>query len=148
MFDTDDDDQQQQGPKALREAYETEKQKRIAAEAQIAEANEARRKLALIEAGIDLKSPTGELFAKAYDGEMTPEAITAAAQRYGVVAPPPPVTAPPAEQAAWDRMNAANAGSGPADALTPSDLDRIKQAESPEEIERAVREINERGRII
>lgn len=149
MFDSDDvEDQNQQGPKALREAYEAEKQRRQQAEQALAEAEQARRKLALIEAGIDLRTPTGQLFADAYKGDLTQEAINEAAQKYGVIAPPPPpVAAPPAEQQAWAGMTATNAGAGAADALTPSDMDRLKQATTPKEIEELVREINERGQL-
>lgn len=147
MFDTDDVEDQNQGPKALRDAYEAEKQRRQQAEQALAEAEEARRKLALIEAGIDLKSPTGQLFADAYKGELSPDAITEAAQRYGVIAPPAPVTAPPAEQQAWAGMTATTAGAGASDALLPSDIDRLKQAKTEAELEALVREINERGEL-
>lgn len=151
MLDYDDVEEDQNptsGPKALRDAYEAEKTRRLQAEQALAEAEEARRKLALIEAGIDLKSPTGQLFADAYKGDLTQEAIAEAAARYGVIAPPAQsVTVPPQEQQAWSGMAQTNAGAGSVDALTPSDMDRLKQARTPSEIEALVREINERGQL-
>lgn len=45
----------------------------------------ALRKLALMEAGIDIAKPQGKLFAKAYDGELDTDAIKAAAIEYGVI---------------------------------------------------------------
>jgi hypothetical protein len=42
------------------------------------------RKSALLESGIDLNGPTGKLFAKHYDGDVSVEAIRAAASEYGL----------------------------------------------------------------
>lgn len=65
-------------PKGLpevRAALERETERRKALEAEVAEANTAKRELALMRAGVDLDNPVGKLFAKAYDGELDPEAI-------------------------------------------------------------------------
>ena len=42
------------------------------------ERDEAKRKLALVEAGVDTRSPVGKLFTDAYKGPLTEEAISAA----------------------------------------------------------------------
>lgn len=69
--------------------------------AKAAEAEAAQRKLAFIEAGIDVNSPTGKLFAKAYDGEFSLDAVKAAATEYGLIGEPPKVNADSGEQRAW-----------------------------------------------
>lgn len=89
---TPDDDQTPEGVRNLRAALEREKQR--------ADANEAAgRKLAMIEAGVDLSNPVAELFVSSYSGEMEPDAIKEAASKYGLVSDgttPPPT--PPAEE--------------------------------------------------
>jgi hypothetical protein len=50
----------------------------------------AQRELAFVRAGVDLDNPVGQLFAKAYDGELDKEAIGTAWTGLGVTAPPPP----------------------------------------------------------
>lgn len=81
---------------------------------EIETARSAQRELALIKAGVDVNSPTGRLFAKAYDGELDVDTVKSAAMEYGVVAPPSPTTATPDEQAAWTRTQAAQAAGSPA----------------------------------
>jgi hypothetical protein len=49
-----------------------------------AELHAANRKIAILEAGLDVESPVGELFVKVYDGETSPEALRAAADKYGI----------------------------------------------------------------
>lgn len=104
--------------------------KRLAEEA--AAGREAQRKLAFIEAGVDPTSPQGKLLAKAYDGDLTADAIKAAALEYGVIQAPPAVTAPPAEQQVWGQMTD-NANQGAASAVSLED--RIRAATSPQEVQ-------------
>lgn len=42
------------------------------------EAEQAKRELALVKAGVDTESPLGKMFHRSYDGELTKEAIQAA----------------------------------------------------------------------
>lgn len=67
MSTYDDDDQGPDIP-ALREAAKR-------GETAARERDEAKRKLALIEAGVDTKSPVGKLFTEAYKGPLTEDAI-------------------------------------------------------------------------
>lgn len=73
------------------------------------EAAAAKRDLALMQAGVDVTSGPGKLFAKAYDGDATVEAVKAAALEYGVIKPE--VT--PEERAAEQRIAAASSGGAP-----------------------------------
>jgi 23S rRNA U2552 (ribose-2'-O)-methylase RlmE/FtsJ len=81
---------------------------------QMESARSAQRELALIKAGVDISSPTGRLFAKAYDGELDVDAVKTAAMEYGVVSPPAATSASPEEQAAWSRTQSAQAAGSPA----------------------------------
>lgn len=107
--------------------------KRASREAEIAkqEAAQAKRELALIKAGIDLESGTGKLFAKAYDGEATPEAIKAAAQEFGLV-PTSQTTEVQNDLSAIDRISQASAGA--TGTVAPSAIDDIRSAKSTEDV--------------
>lgn len=53
-----------------------------------AELEQAKRELAFAKAGVDTESGVGALLFKAYDGELTVEAIKAQASELGIGAPP------------------------------------------------------------
>lgn len=96
-----------------------------------AEAEAAKRELAMLKAGIDLDSPQGKLFAKAYDGESSADAVRKAAEEYGVLDAPAPAI-PQEELDAIDRVS--RAGSVPA--ATPMDdpIALLNNAETPDQI--------------
>jgi len=78
-----------------------------------ADAEAAKKKLAFVEAGVDLSSPVAEYFVKGYDGEISAEAIKSAASKLNLTpqSAPAPQQVAPAEQQAWNRMgNAARVG--------------------------------------
>jgi hypothetical protein len=81
------------------------------------EAENARlvRDLALHQAGIDISTPIGKLFLKAYDGEPTADAIRSAAAEYGVL---PPDSTPNAGAATVQNRVADAAGDGEPDRKT------------------------------
>lgn len=92
-----------------------------------AEAEAARRELAFLKAGIDVDSPTGKLFAKAYDGSADLDSVKAAASEYGLI----PTSQEPAikdDLAALDRVSKASTGASAP--IEPSVFDRIKEAGS------------------
>lgn len=101
MADDQDDTQQpdSEGMKALRQAADEGK-------AAKREAAAAQRELALVKAGIDTDTPLGKMFSTAYDGDLTSDAIKAAAAEVGLVkapeAPVPPPTPTPAGVASVD----------------------------------------------
>lgn len=132
-----DDDAQDEAPKPKRNWRRELEAEAEAGKQAKAEAAAAKRELALIRAGIDLSTPQGKLFAKAYDGEPTADAIKAAAQEYGVLDTDTP-SVPADELAAHDRV--ANAASG---ATTPNDGDiasqELAKAETAEEVLAALR---------
>lgn len=136
-IDEHDDLDEMPIPKQMRQHIKALEADNKALREQVAEAAAARRKLALIEAGVDLNTPTGQLFAKAYDGELTVEAIKAQAEQYGVVAPPPATTASPAEQQAWQQQTRAQSeGSATGTDWTA----RFAAATTPDEVRAIQRE--------
>jgi len=88
--------------KQIRQAQRADRAARIQAEARATQLEtqaqaglEATRKLAFVEAGVDISSPAAKYFIKGYDGDLNVDAIKAAATEIGLVgAPPPPVTDP------------------------------------------------------
>lgn len=53
----------------------------------LSELESARREMAFMRAGVDTQSKLGQLLLKTYEGELTPEAITAEATELGLVRP-------------------------------------------------------------
>ena len=115
------------------------KQAKREAEEAMREASNAKRELALMKAGIDLESPTGKLFVKAYDGEISVDAIKAAASEYGLV-PTSQVAEVQNDLAALDRVSQASTGS--TGSVPPSAIDAIRGASSPEDVMRILAENN------
>lgn len=83
-------------PGALRERGDKAEAKAKELEAEL---NAAKRELALTRAGVP-EQGTGALFRKAYDGELTSEAIQAAMDEYGITSPEPTPAAAPAPEGA------------------------------------------------
>lgn len=76
-------------------------------EAKLLEATEAQKKLAFVEAGVDINAPASRYFVKGYDGEMTADAIRQAAQEVNLIAGMQPKAEVQAEQKVWDRVSRA-----------------------------------------
>ncbi len=94
----------------LEKELKSAKADKARAEAENAEGLAAKRELSLIKAGIDVNTPTGKLFAKSYDGELTMDAIKAQAEEYGLV-PTSQTSEVKQELSAIDRVTSASAGS-------------------------------------
>ena len=93
----------QETPQALRDAAERGKQAR-------AENVTLKRENAFLKAGINVEDPKLAYFYKGYEGDLTRDAILAAAQEAGFIAPPQQDPAAAATQAAEQRVVAASAG--------------------------------------
>ena len=78
-----------------------------------ARAEAAERKLSFAEAGISLADPKLGYFIKGYDGDLTTEAIQAAAQEAGFMAPSAEAVEAQTSAAAAARVNAVAAGALP-----------------------------------
>jgi hypothetical protein len=104
-----------------------------------AEAAAAKRELAFTKVGIDLGSPLGKLFAKAYDGDSSVEAVQQAAAEYGLIKPPARVDADDQEQRAWSSAAMSQASGAPAPA-TGDMKDAIRNARNPQELQALIRQ--------
>ena len=71
-------------------------------EAKAKEAEAAQRELAFVKAGVNPDSAAAKYFVKGYDGELTPEAIRAAAEEANLVSSEKKEVA--GEQQAWNRV--------------------------------------------
>jgi hypothetical protein len=68
-----------------------------------------KRKMAFAEAGIDVNAPVAKYFIKGYDGEVSSEAIRAAAQEANLLEPErPKEVADESEKKAWARLQKAS----------------------------------------
>lgn len=114
----DEDDQDQDGQQGQNWRRKLEADAKAGREAKAeadtakADAAAARRELAMAKLGIDPSSGPGKLFAKAYDGENTVEAMRIAAEEYGVLTPPQQQVSAD-EQQAMQRIQNASAGGAP-----------------------------------
>jgi hypothetical protein len=101
---------------------------------QLAAAQSAQRELAFVKAGVDLNAPVAKYFVKGYDGELSPEAIRAAAEEANLV--PKAAQAPEvkSEQQAWTRLQKAAAAGQTSE--PPVDwVARMNSAKSIEEVQ-------------
>lgn len=81
----DDDETTETDEETTEEESPNVRQMRKKLEAQERELKGLKRDAALLTAGVDLESPVGKLFAKAYDGDLTPDAIRAEAETVGAL---------------------------------------------------------------
>lgn len=132
-FDQDDTTDGGKNPVRERMRQLEDEVKNLRTQAQ--EAELAKRELAFIKTGIDVTSPTGKLFAKAYDGPAEPDKIREAAEEYGLVQPQSPVTADPTEQQAWSISAASHTTGARSEGMTSDLMDKIRSANSPQELE-------------
>lgn len=121
----DDQEQQQDNLRELRQAAKDGKSAKVEAEG-------LKRELAFARAGIDTESPKGKMFVKAYDGDLESGAIRASFEElFG--APQPEVPEVPVEdEAATEALRQQTAdrrdfSAGTTEAAPPSDPDFIKQ---------------------
>lgn len=105
---------------------------------QAAEAEQAKRELAFVKAGIDPSDTAAKYFVKGYDGELTMDAIKAAAVEARLLTPTQP-QAGPSEQDAWNRTNQMAAGAGSVSQVPDLEA-RLNAAQSEEEVLQILRE--------
>jgi hypothetical protein len=126
LYDDEDEQEQRQenhNLRLLRDKAEKQLPQAISAKEQAeTERDAALRELAFVKAGIDTSTGPAKWFAKAYDGEATPEAIRAAAIADGLIdAGDDPEFE---ENEARSQVRQARAGSVPSNSheITPADV--------------------------
>lgn len=131
MADDMEIDEQESGRNPLRDHIKRLEAENAELKAKESEAAAAKRELAFVKAGVDPTSPAAKYFVKAYDGDLTPDAIKAAAVE-AMIIKDTKSNEQVSEQAAWGRSTqvAAGAGSEP-----PVDwLARINSAKNEQEL--------------
>jgi len=132
-------DEQETGRNPLRDRMKQLESENAALKARADEASNAARELAFVRAGVDSADPMAKYFVKAYDGELSPEAIRTAAIEARLIQDTK--AAQVAQEAkGWDRTNQAASGNATGDA--PVDMvTRISKATSQAEIEMLLEEV-------
>lgn len=128
----DDFDEQETGRNPLRDRMKVLEQENAELKARADEAAAAARELAFVKAGVDPDLPVAKYFMKGYDGEISVDAIRAAAVEAQIIRD---VQAEQTqrEAGAWDRSTKIASG-----ASSEPEMDwvtRINQAKSPAEVE-------------
>lgn len=135
----DDLDQEDESP-----VIRTLRQKLKKAEAQAAQVGPLQTENALLNAGLGgLSDKQRKALIATHEGEMTPEALKAAAAELGfpIATEAEPEPEVPAEaQDALERMQQATSGAQPSEGQELTLDDRIKAAKSPQELEAIMRE--------
>ena len=131
-FEFEDEAQDQAARKDPVRARMRELEQQVKAfEAKAKEAEAATRELAFVKAGVDPDSAAAKYFVKGYDGELTPEAIRAAAEEASLI--PSQKKEVVAEQQAWNRVAQASRAGETSDA--PVDfVQRFNNAKSADEV--------------
>ena len=131
-FEFEDEAQDQAARKDPVRARMRELEQQVKAfEAKAKEAEAATRELAFVKAGVDPDSAAAKYFVKGYDGELTAEAIRAAAEEASLI--PSQKKEVAAEQQAWNRVAQASRAGETSDA--PVDYSqRINAAKSSDEV--------------
>ena len=130
-FEFEDEAQDQATRNPVRARMRELEDRNKALEAQAKEAEAAKRELAFVKAGVDPDSGAAKYFVKGYDGELTAEAIRAAAEEASLI--PSEKKEVAAEQQAWNRVAQASRAGEASD--VPVDYSqRINSAKSADEV--------------
>ena len=96
----------------------------------LAEAEQARRELIFLKAGVDPENPMAKYFIKGYDGELEIEAVRSAAQEANLIGA---TKTPAPEEQAWGRVGRVAAAAETSE--VPVDYEqRIRGARSADEV--------------
>jgi hypothetical protein len=106
--ETEQDDQEDQGVRGVRKAQRAAEARAKAAEEQLAQASGAMRELGAMKAGLNPDDKAAKFFLAHYDGDLSPEAMKAAAIEAGVL--PEVEAAAQASVAGQAQMSAAFSG--------------------------------------
>jgi hypothetical protein len=143
-FDDETSDQSHKDP--VRAHLKKMEQENKLLRQQAAEFESLKRKMAFAEAGIDVNAPVAKYFIKGYEGEISPEAIRAAAEEAQILKPTQEEVADDSEKRAWDRLQRA----GNASETANQELDlhtKINQARSQDEVMQLLAQANQLGNI-
>jgi hypothetical protein len=130
-FEFEDEAQDQATRNPVRARMRELEDRNKALEAQAKEAEAAKRELAFVKAGVNPDSAAAKWFVKGYDGEITAEAIRAAAEEASLI--PSEKKEVVAEQQAWNRVAQASRA-GEASDVPVDYVQRFNNAKSADEV--------------
>ena len=140
-----DFDEEQEGRNPLRDRMKQLEAENAELRAQAEAASSAARELAFVKAGIDPDLPISKYFLKAYDGELTADAIREAGIEAGLLKDTEAESIKQ-EAGTWNRTNDIAAGSE-----TEPQVDfvtRISQARSQAEVEKLLAEAQAQSEVL
>jgi hypothetical protein len=130
-YDDEAGDQAKDPVRSRMKKLEKELQER---EKQLAEAAQAQRELAFLKAGVPADNPMAKYFVKGYEGDITADAIRAAAQEAGLIATEKAQDERSVqEQQAWNRLQKASRAGETSEPVTDWNA-KINQARNQEEV--------------
>ena len=144
-MDSDFDSEEQEGRNPLRDRNKLLEAENAELRAQAEAASSAARELAFVKAGIDPELPISKYFVKAYDGELTADAIREAGIEAGLLKDTEAESIKQ-EAGTWNRTNDIAAGSE-----TEPQVDfvtRISQARSQAEVEKLLAEAQAQSEVL
>ena len=144
-MDSDFDSEEQEGRNPLRDRNKLLEAENAELRAQAEAASSAARELAFVKAGIDPELPISKYFLKAYDGELTADAIREAGIEAGLLKDTEAESIKQ-EAGTWNRTNDIAAGSE-----TEPQVDfvtRIAQARSQAEVEKLLDEARAQSEVL
>lgn len=144
-MDSDFDSEEQEGRNPLRDRNKLLEAENAELRAQAEAATSAARELAFVKAGIDPELPISKYFVKAYDGELTADAIREAGIEAGLLKDTEAESIKQ-EAGTWNRTNDIAAGSE-----TEPQVDfvtRIAQARSQAEVEKLLDEARAQSEVL
>ena len=144
-MDSDFDSEEQEGRNPLRDRNKLLEAENAELRAQAEAATSAARELAFVKAGIDPELPISKYFLKAYDGELTADAIREAGIEAGLLKDTEAESIKQ-EAGTWNRTNDIAAGSE-----TEPQVDfvtRIAQARSQAEVEKLLDEARAQSEVL
>jgi hypothetical protein len=126
----EDESQDQAGRNPVRARMRELEAENKRKDALLAEAEQAKRELAFLKAGVNPENPMAKYFIKGYEGDLSTDAIRAAAQEANIIESSRPSAN---EEQAWNRVNRA-AGAAETSELPVDYVERIKQARTKDEV--------------
>jgi hypothetical protein len=126
----EDESQDQAGRNPVRARMRELEAENKRKDALLAEAEQAKRELAFLKAGVNPENPMAKYFIKGYEGDLSTDAIRAAAQEANIIESSRPSAN---EEQAWNRVNRA-AGAAETSEPPVDYVERIKQARTKDEV--------------
>lgn len=143
-YDDEAGDQAKDPVRSRMKKLERELQER---DKQLVEASAAQRELAFLKAGVPADNPVTKYFVKGYEGEVTPEAIRAAAEEAGLITAQVQNAQAKSEQEAWNRLTKAQRAGEASDPIVDWNT-KLNQARNSDEVMQILAQVRQEAENI